>query len=206
MLDPGQALDLGMIFGPFSISAIDLDGERLLLVAAADEGTVHVVRREIDGWVPAVDIEVGAQPLLDGVVVDLDADGADDVAIIAEGDGGGSTLWVGRIASAADGHLAQRLSIDLGAAVTAIHAADLDADGGVDLLVTDLPGVTVCWLRNLGDGTFAPDEPIDLDGPLMGIAPADVDGDGIVELAVLPASEDRLDVLRDVAGTLLPSG
>lgn len=190
------------IAGRFSTSLLGLDGERLLLLADPEEGVIHVVRREGDQWVAAVDVVVGGTLAVDAVVADLDADGENDIVVLTEGDVG---VWVGSVASAADGYLTERFSATLGAPATQVQVADLDADGQPDLLVTDLPGTTVRWLPGLGDGSFATDQAVELGGPLMGLAPADVDGDGTVELAVLPASQDRLDIMFDIKAKFISS-
>ena len=76
----------------------------------------------------------------------------------------------------------------------ALHAADLDGDGRIDILASSWSGsatapsdgVTIAWHRNLGGGRFAEPTPIAGGQAARDLRAADLDGDG--DLEVLGAS------------------
>ncbi|MEX0878245.1 MAG: FG-GAP-like repeat-containing protein [Thermoanaerobaculia bacterium] len=132
---------------------------------------------------------------------DFNADGNLDVAIAFGCCGnGGITVLLGN----GDGSFAPPQNIDLSRTLTALVAADLNADGKVDLAASAENDAAVVLLGN-GDGTFqsAVQYPVQ-DNPRF-LASGDIDGDGDLDLVVANNNSQNLSVLRGNGdGTFAP--
>jgi len=129
--------------------------------------------------------KTGSLPFMAGIVIDLDADGRDEIVL-----GGGRGQADGVFALAPDFKSMTDLSashaLDKGAddATMGGTSTDIDSDGLPDLLLARESGV---WLfRNLG-GSFAPKQrvftPPDSDRTtIISISPGDINGDGHADL------------------------
>ena len=74
-----------------------------------------------------------------------------------------------------------------------VHAADLDGDGDLDVLVGSLVD-WLGWYENLGDGTFAALSVIanDFDGRVWSVDAADLDGDGDLDVLAPHENDDSI--------------
>jgi hypothetical protein len=75
-----------------------------------------------------------------------------------------------------------------------VHAADLDGDGHLDLVVSDLQSPRLYFYRGDGAGGFAEGVPIDAGSPVNAFAIADVNRDGHLDL-VTANSDHTVSVL-----------
>lgn len=134
---------------------------------------------------------------------DFDGDGARDV-VTAGFDGSVVSITIGR-GDGFDLALEPLASIELGRLVQNVHAADLDRDGRVDLVVPVVGGVKLLANRSRGgnvafdvlppgdDAVLAPG-----DGPFE-VLVGDVDGDRLRDVVVAYHVESRVTLLRGTA-------
>jgi len=145
----------------------------------------------------------------DLVVADFDNDGNDDVAVLTN-DGPATPNFPN------DTHLTLHLSNGNGTFAPpqtlssrsdgggTIRAADLDADGDVDIVKPNTSGDNIGQLLNNGDGTFAPETTISAPDANE-VVPADLNGDGILDLAA-PTLRDTVSIhLGNGDGTYQPA-
>jgi hypothetical protein len=114
---------------------------------------------------------------------DIDADGDQDIVVVAEGSSLTNTVidlylndGAGRFThlTAAGGHGAQRVAL-----------ADLNGDGSLDLAMTNYTSQkTVSVLFGNGNGTFQPETLYQVGANTTGVVVADLDGDGARDIAV----------------------
>lgn len=128
---------------------------------------------------------------------DVDGDGAVDMIAVNYRDSTvPGTLSVLR--NLGDGTFAPRVDYAIGYFPSSLTAADLDGDGGVDLIVTT--GGELSVLRNIGNGTFA--ERVDYNFPFtdepVAVAAADIDDDGAIDLITANSNSATLSVLRNL--------
>ena len=79
-----------------------------------------------------------------------------------------------------------------------VQAADLNADGELDLAVSNYDENKVAVLRNLGGGSFATREQYDVGVEPFGLTIADLDGDGRLDLATACVGSNAVSVLYGV--------
>jgi hypothetical protein len=189
---------------PIGVVAAFLDGDAHpdLVVATSGNptpGVVHTYLGHGDGtFADPLSFPTGL--ILSGVdAADLDADGDDDVvacsgaeALVLDGLGNGFLAAPVSLATAAHG-------------AVGIVAADLDADGVVDLavacsLTNPFTGLgAISFARGLGGGSFAAAQAVDAPANLEGLVAHDVDGDGVTDLAA-PVLDDFVAIFRSLAG------
>ena len=89
----------------------------------------------------------------------------------------------------------------------ALAAADLDANGTLDLVVATKDDEALAVLLNAGDGVFGSPIMIPLGGKPHGVTTADLDGDGDPDIAVSIEDDDEVTVLlNDGTGVLTIAG
>ena len=125
---------------------------------------------------------------------DLDGDGAADLAHGVTGGAGAGGVAV-RLADGDGGFAATATVLDSPGGMLFVGPvlADLDADGGPDVLAAAGDdwmgyGMQLVWWANDGDGTFAPAAPVDtsvpVEPPISDVAIADVNDDGRPDLVL----------------------
>jgi len=122
---------------------------------------------------------------------DFTGDGVTDIAVVSQL---ARTITVLR--NLGDGTYVTHSTTAVGAAPTAIAAADLDRDGDIDLAVT-LGNATVVILRNNGQGVFTVAAPLAVGNDPLAIVAADLDEDGDADLAVANFTPGTVSVLTN---------
>jgi Tfp pilus assembly protein PilF len=164
--------------------AVSLDGEAAPALVFADGREVRLgeaVRLEFPGGGASV-----APAPRSIAALDFDYDFKTDLGVAGEG---GFRLYRQESPNSfADVTARTKLSpaVTSGAAM-GLWAADVEADGDLDLVLGAKEGAAIV-LRNNGDGTFAEQRPFGDVGPLRDFAWADLDGDGDPEAALLDAA------------------
>lgn len=119
-------------------------------------------------------------------VADLDADGFDDVVAVGEVTGGQWTLgivWGNGVGGTLE---SVRLSFDVGSRPDQVRVLDIDADGMLDLVVTDRGEFSVRILYNRGARRWSNPEGLWQMFETRGFGTFDWDNDGRAELVFFP--------------------
>jgi large repetitive protein len=194
-------------FAAYSVAVADVngDGKPDLIVSNACEGvescgvqdaTIGVLLGNGNGtFQPVVSYNSGGGGAYSVVVADLNGDGKPDLAVAnllchgssCKGDG-----LVGVLLGNGDGTFEPVVTYDSGGPASQwIVAADVNADGRPDLLVSNTCGSVGCHpsvgvLLNNGDGTFQPAIAYAMTGwQAEGIAVVDINGDGKPDLVAV---------------------
>ncbi len=168
----------------------DLDGDgRDDLVLASDAGLSVALNDGAGGFGVPSPIG-GGQLIRDVVLVDLDRDGALDIAAtetdvasiaIFRGDGSGS--------------FQAPASLPVGASPSGLASGDWNGDGWPDLVVRNGGEGTLVVLLNTGTGTLVPGATLPAPLATDRIGVGDLDGDGLVDLAVPTGMDEAIVVL-----------
>ena len=177
------------------ISAISLDGEGLPMIAVANGREVRLTNGA------SLPFPGGAQssgPQSNGVLaVDFNYDFKID--LVLAGTGGVRLFKQDAPNKFTDVTAQTRLSAALtNAAYAGAWAADIDADGDMDIVLGPTEGDTIV-LRNNGDGTFEKIKPFEGSTDLRNFIWADIDADGDADAALLD-SRRRLRVYENERG------
>ena len=102
--------------------------------------------------------------------------------------GGGNSVSV--LMNSGDGTFAPKVDYDAGVRPASVFSADVDADGGQDLVTANSGVNCVSVLLNNGDGTFAPKIDYSSGRHPRHVISADLDGDGDQDLVTANAANN----------------
>lgn len=194
--DP-QPLGTGPGYRPLvtNVRVVDLDADGRPDVLACDGRRNRVIwyHSRPDGKFDETPIGDELACPVGTAVVDLDGDGDRDVVVAVLGDIWPTDARVGRVVwleNKGGGVFATRVILDHLRRVSDVQAADLDADGDIDLAVAEYGYDRGCvlWLENKGGGKFADHLLLATQGPSH-VPLADLDGDGDIDIAALVSQE-----------------
>ena len=166
--------------GPHGMATADLNGDGVLDLVLNDGNTtgVSVLLGNRDGsFQPFALFGCNCAFPIDVAVADFNGDGKNDAA---ETSSSGVSILLGDGA----GNLGTPRLLTAGVAPERLVAADLNADGKIDLAVTNLGSNTVSIFLGNGDGTFGAARNVTVGRGPDGIAAGDFNGDGKLDLAV----------------------
>ncbi len=133
------------------------------------------------------------------VAADFDGDGDVDLASGTRID----TLDIGGVSvglNNGDGTFAPFVDYVADLEPKSIFAADLDADGDLDLVTANPSSDDISVFLNSGDGTFVVDSAYPVGDATLAVCAADLDGDGDLDLATADLWSDRISVLLNQPG------
>ena len=187
-----QPTDLSAVGSdPYSVAAGDLNGDAILDIATANEGsnTVSILLGTGAGaFAGATTWPAGIAPRA-VLLVDVSGDGKRDLVVA---NSGSNTVSI-RLGTGAGSF---GIASDLGAntAPSALAVADLDKDGKPDLVVGGA-GLSVWVLISSGGGAFAAAAPYLAGGDSSGIAISDFNADGNLDIVVAHAYANSVSIL-----------
>ena len=191
--DFGRPAEIPLAKAPETVIVGDAtqDGSPDLLTTSAS--TISILPGRDDGsFERRIDYAAGAN-VRSAVFGDWDGNGSDDLALATEG---AITTFAG-----AGGALVRQRSYPVPTPVF-VGAADVDADGNLDLVAASSAQATVSVLQGLGDGTFAAAIGYRIAGTASSLVVADLNGDDVVDIA---AAGSELSILLGVGdGTFGP--
>lgn len=216
---PGHSADLQSAFGnsncivapdtqiaagthPFSVAVGDLDGDGVMDIAVANEGSNNVSILLATGagtFAAATEFAVGAAPQ-SVVIDDVSGDGKLDLVVANSGDG---TITV-RFGTGT-GTFGSPGTLPVGNGPRGLAVADLNGDGERDLVVANAAD-SVSVLLGTGGGAFAAAVTHAVDGNPISVAIADFNVDGKPDLAVANQGNGTVSTLSgDGAGGFGPA-
>ena len=185
-------------FGPVSTAVADLnhDGHMDFVVALAYAKSIAVCLGKGDGTFQAtVFYPAGSGPA--GLAIgDYNSDGHPDVAVADVLPPVGGTKTVQILYGLGDGKLAAAVPYDTGATKSfRIAAGDFNADGILDLVVTEQQTNLLRFLAGQSDGTFiTSSKTYSVPADASFVAVADFNRDGRADLAVTSAGDPRVSI------------
>jgi hypothetical protein len=132
---------------------------------------------------------------------DVAAPGTGSVSVVNASPGGGQSnvVWL-PVAYPSPAPLLTNYTIPASAGPSSLTAADWNADGKLDLAVTNAGAGTVSILLGNGDGTFAAKVDYATGNQPMAIAAGDFNHDGILDLAVVNQADNTVSILLGTGG------
>ncbi len=180
-----------------AVEDLDNDGDRDIVVANEDYGTISIFPNNSDGTLAMRTDFDGSFSPSSILAHDFDNDGDRDIAVTSA-----AADKVVVASNTGAGAVSQPIQIILYVEPDAPVLADIDGDADLDILVPSSSDHRVMVVRNLGAGEFDPviDEIPTAGGPTR-IRLADIDADGDNDLVVLLVDLDSFEIwLNDGAG------
>lgn len=169
----------------------DINADGLIDVASASHsGVQFMINLGAVGFSDAQVLGVGYAPTCI-VMHDFDGDGFDDVFVAREGKHGALCRGTN------SGALLAPIPVGIGSGGVSLELLDVDADGMIDLCVTNAPGNTVSIVRNAGGGAFDAPVSVGVHSKPTHARAADLDGDGDEDLMVACSSFRKLQILNN---------
>lgn len=187
---PVDYYTVGVGVGPRDVEVGDFNGDAIqdLAVASYASPGVSVLLGNADGTFQPARGTPAANPF-SMVVGDFNQDGKLDLATLSPGVRG-----VGVLLGQGDGTFAQAPSSDSSVYATDFATGDLDNDGKLDIVLTEVSRYYYGYVSNVevllghGDGTFGSVFGASYDGYLGSPRLADVNGDGNLDVAAAPGT------------------
>jgi fibronectin type 3 domain-containing protein len=188
--------------GPISVTTGDFNGDGFIDLAVANQNdhSVSILLNNNDGsgtFQAAVPYQAGTADVAAVVTGDFNGDGKLDLALTNP-----SNDTVSVLLGNGDGTFQAAVPYATGNSLDhpiAVSAFDFNADGKLDLAVTNLNARTVAILIGNGDGTFQPRVPYPTtNGPFIGpsaMTTGDFNADGNVDLAITDQHDNTVSVL-----------
>jgi len=178
------------------VATADFNGDGKLDLAVTNltfTGSLSILLGNGDGtFQNHVDYDAGIFPF-SVVPGDLNGDGTLDLALAVSGTGGGSTTSV--LLGNGDGTFQSATTFQVGTEPFDVTTADLNADGQLDLAVTNGVSNTVSILLGNGDGTFQTHVDYATGAAPYAVTPGDFNGDGKLDLAVSNQQSNTVSIL-----------
>jgi hypothetical protein len=190
---------------PYAVAVADFDDDGMCEIITANYGaaSVSILRNTssvgVISFAPKVDLAASASPTA-VAVADFNSDGKQDIAVT---NGSAATVSI-FINNSSAGTISFNSKIDFATATfpVGIAAADLDADGQVDLAVTNANAASFSVLRNTSSAaglSFASKVDFTTGNSPFGIVSRDLDRDGKVDIAVSNNSSNSISVFLNAS-------
>jgi hypothetical protein len=182
-------------FGPWDLVPADLDNDGLIDIAVVNtfSSNMAIFRNLGNGsFEDPLILPCGAGPM--GIAAgDLNGDGFMDLVAAAKGF---PEVLVFMNQGTGKLEFAQPVSYAVAPSPYSVSCRDLDSDGALDLIMTNLESDRGTFLMNRGDGTFRPPEefPLVLAKALTD-DPIDVNADGKTDIVTVNTASDDISVL-----------
>lgn len=191
---PGVAVATGT--NPRQAQAIDIDGDADLDLVVTNPGSSNITTHLNDGagaFAPGVTIAVDQLPSR-FVTGDFDGDGNTDLAALLFSNAGTNPSLgvVDVLFGNGSGGFPEFQRFGAGSAAQDIHAADLNADGRLDLITADSTRDAVYVLQGRGAGIYASDLRTPTGRQPREAVAVDLDRDGDLDLVVISQQDQRL--------------
>jgi len=167
---------------------IDAD-QHFDLVTADYLGNARLLRGRGDGdFENSSVLDVGGVGTRHAELAHLNDDSALDVVLSLEFTAPESNAVMVLIGNG-DATFAEAVRLDVDDAIRALHTADIDGDGALDIVVAHMFEPGISFLFGRGDGTFHPATRLDSTASYSSIGTADLNGDGRLDI-ITTVSDD----------------
>ena len=179
----GQEVITNIAFGAVCVYAIDLDGDGDADVLSASQDNDMIAWYEnlgagLFGQQQVISLQAGSATSVSAA--DLDGDGDADI-LSASWQNGDKVAWYRNNGNGTFG--GEQLISTSVQRVEALHTADVDSDGDIDVLAASYWDGKITWFENDGSGGFVSDHTITSSAPgALAVHAADLDGDSDVDV------------------------
>ena len=188
---------------PWAIKLADTDGDGDLdaIVTSEESPIVSVLRNAGNGTFPTETVYTVGQRPTGLAVADFNGDGSNDIVTADWGPLSPINNTVSVLLADGDGGFESAISYTAYGRPGSVEAADVNADGHLDLVVACEADDGFAVLLGAGDGTFGPPTLFDLGAEPGRIALADLDGDGDLDVAAAGRTPSSIRVSMNTTGT-----
>ena len=187
---------------PLAVTADDFDGDGdedlavAFLLRNLAPGNISIFPNNGDGTFGApAPLDTGTNEPTSLTSVDLNGDGAADLAATSEGAGNNGPSDLSVLFGRGDGTFESPVTYPVGSSPQFVVASDLNDDGSPDLATANFGDDTASVLLNRGDGTLGTATEFATGSEPYAIAAADFDGDGRTDLVTADSKGDAVSVL-----------